>query len=353
MDEVNRPHDIDPDVLLGARGRRDEGAHERLREVLAQITAISTKSPDADVEDAHLRRMIELARGATPPGLARALAEVTAFSTKQPSSAVTTAHLQAMTELAREIAGDSGSIRSPIAMATKRPPGERVMAHRRLALGLVPALAAPLCIVGIALAGVTLPSAVRAPFDALGVGLPNQGHRGAVIERASTGGGCASSIAALRHPLRLPGDLCEAGAAKGKRAVHREHAKVVHQPRHQPERAPARQGPGHQAGVALAAVGHPGSPAAASAPAGGEEPAPVAQAPVAQQGPPPGHPTGPSGGGHQGPPPGHGPATPPQTPPQTEPPINHPPVAPVYPGKGCGDKNHVHEREGECAKPPK
>jgi hypothetical protein len=23
------------------------------------------------------------------------------------------------------------------------------------------------------------------------------------------------------------------------------------------------------------------------------------------------------------------------------------------PGKGCGDKNHIHEREGECKKPPK
>jgi len=23
------------------------------------------------------------------------------------------------------------------------------------------------------------------------------------------------------------------------------------------------------------------------------------------------------------------------------------------PGKGCGDKNHVHEREDECKKPPK
>ena len=23
------------------------------------------------------------------------------------------------------------------------------------------------------------------------------------------------------------------------------------------------------------------------------------------------------------------------------------------PGKGCGDKNHVHERENECKKPPK
>ncbi|HEY3020182.1 MAG TPA: hypothetical protein VGJ32_08320 [Solirubrobacteraceae bacterium] len=23
------------------------------------------------------------------------------------------------------------------------------------------------------------------------------------------------------------------------------------------------------------------------------------------------------------------------------------------PGKGCGDKNHIHERENECKKPPK
>jgi hypothetical protein len=26
---------------------------------------------------------------------------------------------------------------------------------------------------------------------------------------------------------------------------------------------------------------------------------------------------------------------------------------PPRPGKGCGDKNHVHERERECQKPPK
>ena len=25
----------------------------------------------------------------------------------------------------------------------------------------------------------------------------------------------------------------------------------------------------------------------------------------------------------------------------------------VKPGKGCGDKNHYHERENECKKPPK
>jgi len=25
----------------------------------------------------------------------------------------------------------------------------------------------------------------------------------------------------------------------------------------------------------------------------------------------------------------------------------------VKPGKGCGDKNHVHYREAECKKPPK
>jgi hypothetical protein len=30
-----------------------------------------------------------------------------------------------------------------------------------------------------------------------------------------------------------------------------------------------------------------------------------------------------------------------------------PPPQPQKPGKGCGDKNHVHEREGECKKPPR
>jgi hypothetical protein len=33
---------------------------------------------------------------------------------------------------------------------------------------------------------------------------------------------------------------------------------------------------------------------------------------------------------------------------------NDPPGHDQYrPGKGCGDKNHVHERENECKKPPK
>lgn len=26
---------------------------------------------------------------------------------------------------------------------------------------------------------------------------------------------------------------------------------------------------------------------------------------------------------------------------------------PTKPGKGCGDKNHYHERESECKKPPR
>ena len=26
---------------------------------------------------------------------------------------------------------------------------------------------------------------------------------------------------------------------------------------------------------------------------------------------------------------------------------------PTKPGKGCGDKNHYHERESKCKKPPK
>ena len=366
MDEVKRPHDIDQEALLGARWR-DEGAHEGLREVLAQITAISTKPPDEEVEDAHLRRMIELARGASAPGLARALAEVTAFSTKQPSSAVTTAHLEAMTELAREIAGDPGTRRSPIAIATKPLPRERAAGHRRLALGLVPALAAPLCIVGIAVAGVKLPSAVRAPFDAVGLGLPGQSRSGAVVKEASiNGSGCASGIAALREPLRVPGNLCER-AGKGERAV--EHRNPIAVPRNRP--AP-RHTHGNRAGIALAAVGRSASAGARAASPARNLAASIGNSPLGQQGPPPahpapvaggghpgsppggGHPRLPPGGGHPGPPPGDGhPGPPPGGGPPATSPVSHPPVGAVYPGKGCGDKNHVHEREGECSKPPK
>jgi hypothetical protein len=32
---------------------------------------------------------------------------------------------------------------------------------------------------------------------------------------------------------------------------------------------------------------------------------------------------------------------------------HHPDHDQYKPGKGCGDKNHVHERENECKKPPK
>ena len=35
------------------------------------------------------------------------------------------------------------------------------------------------------------------------------------------------------------------------------------------------------------------------------------------------------------------------------PPVVLPPAQPLKPGKGCGDKNHVHQREGECKKPPR
>jgi len=28
-------------------------------------------------------------------------------------------------------------------------------------------------------------------------------------------------------------------------------------------------------------------------------------------------------------------------------------TTPSRPGKGCGDKNHLHEREADCKKPPK
>jgi hypothetical protein len=363
MDEASRLDDIALDLLLGGDPPHSEGARERLRQALAQITAVSTKPPPSYVAAAHLRGMEELARGMTrPPDLARVLAQVTAFSTKLPASEVTTAHLRAMTELAQGIAAEPAS--SPVIMATKRPRRERPAAHRRFALALAPALAAPLCIVGIAVAGVSLPPAVRAPFDTLGVGLPNQ-HSGAVVEKASAHAtGCTSGIAALSHPLRVPGDLCEKAAANRRAPVEQGHRNTA--PR---EAAAAHKGVGRPAGVALAAVGNAGSAASRAAPAVGASAAPAGHGPLGQGGPPigppspssgGGHPSTPSGGGHPAPPSAGGPPSPPSGGGHPgpahgggPPPVAHPPAGPVYPGKGCGDKNHVHEREGECSKPPK
>jgi hypothetical protein len=364
MDQVSRLDDIALDLLLGGDPPHSEGARERLRQALAQITAVSTKPPPSDVAAAHLRGMEELARGmaARPPDLAGVLAQVTAFSTKLPASEVTTAHLRAMTELAQGIAAEPAS--SPVIMATKRPPQERPAAHKRFALALAPALAAPLCIVGIAVAGVSLPPAVRAPFDTLGLGLPNQ-HPGAVIEKASAHAtGCTSGIAALRDPLRVPGDPCEKGAANGRAPVERGHRNAA--PR---EGATPHKGVGRPAGVALAAVGNAGSAASravpvvgASAVSAGHGPLGQGEPPVGQPSPPSGggHPSAPSGGGHSAPHSADGPPRPPSGgghPGPSHgggpPPVAHSPAGPVYPGKGCGDKNHVHEREGECSKPPK
>ena len=44
---------------------------------------------------------------------------------------------------------------------------------------------------------------------------------------------------------------------------------------------------------------------------------------------------------------------PPSPPPQAASSNNSAANSQYKPGKGCGDKNHVHEREDECKKPPK
>jgi hypothetical protein len=332
--------------------------------VLAELRAAAAKPPSTEVEAAHLAAMAQLARGIATPGSAgggadleawRALAEVTALSAKPPAADVEVAHLGAMGKLSQAIGGSPEPVPPPAIMSMERP-----LTHRRLALGLVgPALALPLCVATLAAAGVGFPEAVRAPLNSIGIGLSEEGQSrelSAAIQRdPNRDRGCIFDqdvgVALGLGRARLDGRPCSriAGTAG---ADHRtDAARGTGGPGPSGGRHPvvlARAGEPPAAGASadnLVADATPGqaSPVLVSVPSGG-----------AQRSRPSdnGHP--PRGGGHPAPSPGGGRPT--QRPGGGEP--SSPPVAPVpssppvalatRPGKGCGDKNHVHERADEC-----
>ena len=282
-------------------------------------------------------------RGDAASALEDLLAEITALSLTPPSAEVEAAHLSAMTGLAREIARLSeGASRPPILAA---PPGG-LPAHRRLALGLVaPVVAAPLCVVAIALAGVSLPSSVRAPLEAAGVSLPNQ-SRGDETPPLTAG--------VPAHHWSAP------------QVAHRATWAMKHT-----SLEPAASGGHHAAGAHEAKRGQPdlvagadaesAAPAATPAPAeAGSAAGPQPHAPQPPAGPPPtsSGPAAPapmpavnSGGGGGGQP-SSGLAKPSVgAHPVTHSPLNGAgaaPSLPVRPGEGCGDSNHLHLRVGKC-----
>ena len=359
--------DSELDRLLVGRAPLTEDGGEGISRLLGEVAALSAEKPAGQVETAHLRAMARLARGMDdlPPagsGARWAIAEVAAFSAKPPAADVEAAHLRAMAELARGVGGWPDPWHSPAVVAAKRPPRGSPLTHRRLALGLVaPALAAPLCVATLAAAGVSLPGPVRAPFDSVGVTLPNQGGAGptsAVVKSAPLRGpscifdrGVGAALGIGGAPLHGPacgpaagrggGEVKRASSATRKAgAAHETHRhrigahRIVLAGLGQPPAANAAAGrlfADSSAGQAPR-IANPGPPAS---PSGGGHPSPPAGSG--------GHPSGPAGEGHPSAPHGH-----PSPPSEGGHPSPLPVASAIRPGKGCGDKNHVHERVDEC-----
>ncbi len=136
MGHLSELSDRDIDRLLAGRLPPDGNGRDGLSAFVAELRGAYTYRPPEGVEDAHVAAVVtEVQR----------LAEVT-----NPAPA-------------------EASLRATPARAPKP------MTRMRLAmLGACLALAAPLATVGLAAAGVALPAAIRAPFEALGIELPNQ-----------------------------------------------------------------------------------------------------------------------------------------------------------------------------------
>jgi hypothetical protein len=351
--------------IPGGKGHGDgvAAANGPQLEALAELTAASAKPPPAEVEAAHLAAMTQLARGVAVPGSAggdaeveawRVLAEVAGLSTKPPDAEVEAAHLGAMGELARAIGSPPEPMPPPVIMTTKRS-----LAHRRLALGLVaPTLALPLCVATLAAAGVGLPGAIRAPLDSIGITSSRQAQpdelRAAIQGDPIRDPGCvfdqdvATALGFGR--ARLQGHLCEraaAGAAADHRAsaANTEGGPAGHEGRHRVVLARLGEPPADAipAGPLLAnSNAGQASQGLVSAPSGGGSPPSGTGRPERPGG---GHPAPSPGSGRPAPTPGGGrPSSPPVGPLPSPPPV----ALATRPGKGCGDKNHVHERADEC-----
>lgn len=132
------------------------------------------------VSDLTDRDLELLLAGRAPAGpanqeLARFVGEVRAAYTQGPAEPIAQAHVAAIAAAAQSLAvppQESSSVASPPEKPRRR---NWRMPRRRLALltaGVV--VGAPLFTAGLAVAGVNLPDVARAPFDQLGIHLPNQ-----------------------------------------------------------------------------------------------------------------------------------------------------------------------------------
>lgn len=130
----------DPDIGRTLEGRENGTASDELAELLAGLKVACVQTPSTHVASAHLAA---IAAEAAPLRLA-ADAELESAS------------------------------------RTHRPTRRFRMTRKRIALLPAAALAALLSTAGLAAAGVTMPSAAKAPFSAVGIELPNQSRSSAV-----------------------------------------------------------------------------------------------------------------------------------------------------------------------------
>jgi hypothetical protein len=108
------------------------------------------------------------------PELTRFLADVRAAYAEPPAGPTEAAHLAAMARAG--VASTDGLVAGSEALVSApRPRRLRTSPRGRLALlGAGVALAVPLTTAGLAFAGVSLPGVARAPFEQVGIELPNQ-----------------------------------------------------------------------------------------------------------------------------------------------------------------------------------
>jgi hypothetical protein len=175
----------------------------------------------AEPSDRDIERTLEdRENGAAGDELAELLAGMKVAYVQAPNAQVTSAHLEAIVAEAvpLRLAADA-ELES--ASRTNRPTRRFRMTPKRIALLPAAALAALLSTAGLAAAGVTMPSAARAPFSAVGIQLPNQARSSdvhAVIDATQPADrGCAfgQSVAgaASQGQSAAPGTPCDKGVA--------------------------------------------------------------------------------------------------------------------------------------------
>jgi hypothetical protein len=184
--------------------------------------------------------------------LAALLSDLRAVYAGAPPAATEAAHLTAIAAAARTSAAEHEQlipVPGSLSPARRRPRRRRKMTRKRLALltvGLV--LGASLAIVGLATAGITLPDAAQAPFDEIGVELPNQASAddvrtvidestqpaarrcafGQDVARAANGGRAGPSEYPCAHQDNLGGGQAQSGAAASQAGASNAQNDNVH-----------------------------------------------------------------------------------------------------------------------------